>query len=126
MLPELGNIAEQVPVLTPYTWRGAPVWALRYTTTATIADGATIYTFKHTPHTIGPSTQVTYRLINILGWVGIHNERVWVGQQMDGTPSGDTPGGFHINSSGILRYKHSGTAAVIGAQLIFLYAVCRV
>lgn len=121
MFPAVNVDRDLFPVRMPYTWRGAPVYCIRYTTSSTLADGTTIYTFRE-PATILPSTNVVYRIIHVVGWLQIGAvNKVWCGQTFNITTATK---GFHINASGQLRFR-GGAVDPLAGQVYIYYARCR-
>lgn len=112
------------PVKTAYTWCGAPIYAVRFTTTGTVSMPATIYTFPQ-PAVLSPDTRVSFRLIQVVGWGGLSNRHYYIGQGQSNVGAGSGPRGFQINSSGQLRINGSGSNYV-GMQVIIYYAWVRV
>lgn len=122
---------ELAPIKTPYTWRGAPVYVIKYSTTGTLVDSTVIYTFPH-PAVVAPDTRVCFRVIHVVGWLGRgggtgSGVNRYVCAQMQNTTSSTTTGsmGWQINNSGQLKFRNQGTSDPTGAQLYIYYTRCR-
>lgn len=111
-----------VPTKTPYTWRGAPIYGIRFSSSSNVTNGQVVYTFRE-PAVMSPDTDTCFRLIHVVGWYNLGGHIFYCGQALSLiNNAGVTVKGFHINASGQLRFNGN---TIQGCDVVLYYARCR-